>query len=100
MFTTFDFQKTGTSRFELFCEIDTSTFGTSLITTGKDIESCVSILRPGVDGEMALCDHDNAADSVGIKGMKDGFGASAERAASNMKCSTRSTSLSMSGSQP
>lgn len=58
------------------------TVGDDAMTTGEDIDGGVTMLRPSVDSDMALRDHDDATDSLGIEVMKirrDDSGTTANR---------------------
>ena len=35
------------------------------VATAKHVDRCVAMLWPGVDGEVGLCDHEDATDSLG-----------------------------------
>ena len=52
---------------KLLHEIATRDPGVDGITAGKDIDGCIAVLGPGVDGEVTLGDHDNAANPVGTE---------------------------------
>ena len=54
------------------------------IATGENIDGCVLMLRPSMDGDVTLCDDDDSAEAVWIELMDRGFHDSGARVCSSL----------------
>src|SRR5690606_30452116 len=53
-----------TSRLEVLDQVVAGVPGIDPIPTGKDVDGCIAVLRPGMDRQVGLGDHDDAADPL------------------------------------
>lgn len=69
--TPFQFNEGGELGFELFLEKFVGSIGIHLFATSEQIDGCISIFRPGVNGQMGFCDHHHTTDPMRVEEMED-----------------------------